>query len=66
MRHFLKDNGQLFERVTSLEYQQIENNKKFDLVFDKLQEKQIKSQRIFYDGQIYDAYNLIIEIIKKS
>jgi len=66
MRHFLKDNGQLFERVTSLEYQQIENNKKFDLVFDKLQERQIKSQRIFYDGQIYDAYNLIIEIIKKA
>jgi len=27
MRHFLKDNGQLFERVTTLEYQQIENNK---------------------------------------
>ena len=66
MRHFLKDNGQLFERVTTLEYQQIENNKKFDLVFDKLQEKQIEKQRIFFDGQIYDAYSLIIEIIKKA
>ena len=66
MRHFLKDNGQLFERVTTLEYQQIENNKKFDLVFDKLQEKQIKNQRIFYDGQIYDAYSLIIDIIKRA
>ena len=66
MRHFLKDNGQLFERVTTLEYQQIENNKKFDLVFDKLQEKQIENQRIFYDGQIYDAYSLIIDIIKRA
>ena len=66
MRHFLKDNGQLFERVTTLEYQQIENNKKFDLVFDKLQEKQIEKQQIFFDGQIYDAYSLIIEIIKKA
>ena len=66
MRHYLRDNGQLFERVTTLEYQQIENNKKFDLVFDKLQEKQIENQRIFYDGQIYDAYSLIIDIIKRA
>ena len=66
MRHFLKDNGELFERVTTLEYQQIENNKKFDLIFDKLQEKQIENQRIFYDGQIYDAYSLIIDIIKRA
>ena len=66
MRNFLKNNGQLFERVTTLEHQQIENNKKFDLVFDKLQEKQIEKQQIFFDGQIYDAYSLIIEIIKKA
>ena len=66
MRKFLLTNGQVFERLTTLEYQQIENNKKFDIVFDKLQEKQIENQRIFFDGQIYDAYNLIIEIIKKA
>ena len=37
MRHFLKDNGKLLERVSTLEYQQIENNKRFELVFDQLQ-----------------------------
>ena len=41
MRKFLLTNGQVFERITTLEYQQIENNKKFDLVFDKLEKKQI-------------------------
>ena len=66
MRHFLCENGQVFERLTTLEFQQIENNKKFNLVFDKLQEKQIENQRIFFDGQIFDAYSLIIEIIKKA
>ena len=66
MRRFLKQNGQVFERLTTLEYQQIANNKKFDLVFDKLQEKQIENQRIFFDGQIYDAYSLIIDIIKRA
>ena len=66
MRHYLKDNGQVFERLTSVEYKLLEYDKKFDLIFDKLQEKQIEKQRIFFDGQIYDAYNLIIEIIKKA
>ena len=61
MRKFITKKGQITERLTS-----IEHDKKFDTVFDKLQEKQIESQRIFYDGQIYDAYNLIIEIIKKA
>ena len=66
MRHFLKENGQIFERLTSVEYKLLEHDEKFDLIFDKLQEKKIESQRIFFDGQIYDAYNLIIEIIKKA
>ena len=66
MRHFLKDNGQVFERLTSVEYKLLEYDEKFDIVFDKLQEKQIKNQRIFFDGQIYDTYSLIIEIIKKA
>ena len=66
MRHFLKENGQIFERLTSVEYKLIEHDKKFDIVFDKLQEKQIENQRIFFNGQIYDAYSLIIDIIKKA
>ena len=66
MRYFLKENGQVFERLTSVEYRLIEHDKKFDIVFDKLQEKQIENQRIFFDGQIYDAYSLIIDIIKKA
>ncbi len=66
MRNFLRSNGQVFERLTSVEYKLLEHDKKFDIVFDTLQEKKIENQRIFFDGQIYDAYNLIIEIIKKA
>ena len=66
MRHFLNENGKVFERMTSMEYKLLEHDKKFDIVFDKSQEKQIEKQQIFFDGQIYDAYSLIIEIIKKA
>ena len=74
MRRFIATNGQVFERLTSIEYRVLEQNKmltehekKFEKVFDELQknEKIGFKQSIFFDGQIYDAYSLIIDIIKK-
>ena len=35
--------------------------KKFDEVFNQLQLEENIKQRIFFDGQIYDAYSLIID-----
>lgn len=66
MRKFLSSNGQLFERLTNVEYKLLEHDKKFDKVFDQLQHEENIKQKIFFEGQIYDAYSLIIDIIKKS
>ena len=75
MRRFIATNGQVFERLTSIEYRVLEQNKmltehekKFEKVFDELQKKEKIEfkQSIFFDGQIYDAYSLIIDIIKKA
>ena len=66
MRKFLILNGQVFERLTNVEYQLQEHNKKFDEVFNQLQLEENIKQRIFFDGQIYDAYGTIIDIIKKA
>lgn len=75
MRKFILNNGQVFERLTNVEYELLEQNKiltdhekKFEKVFDELQKKEEKEfkQKIFFGGQIYDAYSLIIDIIKKA
>lgn len=66
MRKFLMINGQVFERLTSMEYKLLEHDKKFDEVFNQLQLEENIKQRIFFDGQIYDAYSLIIDIIKRA
>jgi len=66
MRKFLMLNGQVFERLTNMEYKLLEHDKKFDEVFNQLQLEENIKQRIFFDGQIYDAYSLIIDIIKKA
>lgn len=66
MRKFISSNGQLFDRLTNVEYKLLEHDKKFDKVFDQLQNEENIKQKIFFEGQIYDAYSLIIDIIKKA
>lgn len=75
MRKFIIRNEQVFERLTNVEYKIFEQNKmltehekKFEKVFDELQknEKIQFKQSIFFEGQIYDAYSLIIDIIKQA
>lgn len=66
MRKFILNNAQVFERLTNVEYKMIEHDKKFDEVFDELQrnKKEEFKQQVFFNGQIYDSYSLIIDIIK--
>lgn len=68
MRRFINVNKNLFEKVIDIENKMdkkfIEQNKKFDIIFDQLQLGENIKQRIFFDGQIYDAYSIIIDIIK--
>lgn len=66
MRKFISSNAQVFERLTNVEYKLLEHDKKFDEVFDSLQKEENFKQKVFFQGQIYDAYSLIIDIIKRA
>ena len=66
MRKFLMINGQIFERLTNMEYKLLEHDKKFEEIFNQLQLEEDIKQRIFFNGQIWDSYSLIIDIIKKA
>ncbi len=70
MRKFINTNKNLFEKVINIENKMdkkfVEQDEKFDIVFDQLQLEENIKQRIFFDGQIYDAYSIIIDIIKKQ
>ncbi len=66
MRKFLMRNGQIFERLTSVEHKLLEHDKKFDEVFNQLQQEENIRQKIFFEGQIYDAYSIIVDIIRKA
>lgn len=62
MRKFLATNGQIFKTLSDVQYKLQEHDKKFDEVFNALQKnKQSEfTQKIFFGGQIYDAYSLQI------
>ena len=75
MRKFIANNGQIFSRLTNVEYKLLEqckelsnHEKKFEKVFNELQKNQEEEfkQKIFFNGQIWDSYSLIIDIIKRA
>ena len=70
MRKFVNINKNLFEKVISIENKMdkkfIEQDKKFDIIFDQLQHEENIKQKIFFEGQIYDAYSIIIDLIKRA
>ena len=68
MREFNSLNAQVFERLTNVEYKLLEHDNKFDQVFNELQnnKEQEFKQKIFFRGQIWDSYELIIDIIKTA
>ena len=68
MRKFIVNNAFVFQEIDVMKTKLLEHDKKFDAVFDELQkDKQAEfKQKIFFNGQIYDAYSLIIDIIKRA
>ena len=66
MRRFISAYGSTFERLTNVEYKLLEHDKKFDELFDLIQTSQEFNQGVFYKGQIYDAFKLIMDIIRSA
>ena len=65
MRRFLASNATIFQRLETIEYKLLESDRKFEDMYSKLEEKTITPrQGIFFDGQIYDAYEFISNLVK--
>lgn len=67
MRRFLQSNAQVFQRLDTLELKQIQTDKKVDRVLDALDEKTaIPKQGIFYDGQVFDAWKFVSDLVRSA
>lgn len=70
MRRLLAANGGLLLRMETLEKRQftheIKTDASFDKVFDALESKSLNpAQGIFFDGQIFDAYVFVNELLRQ-
>lgn len=70
MRRFIANNALLFERISNVELKQLEYQKQTDeklaQIFEYISEHEEASQKVFFDGQIYDAFSLIVSLIQKA
>jgi len=67
MRKFISNNALVFQRLDSLEQKQFKTDEKVDAILDAIESKDVKpKQGIFYDGQVYDAYVFVSDLIKSA
>lgn len=67
MRRFMVANAQVFQRIEALEFKQIENGKKIDEIFSKLDSGELKPKLgVFFEGQMFDAFLLVENLIKRA
>jgi hypothetical protein len=64
MRQFLLHNASVFQRLDQMEWKQLKTDEKIEQIFKALEAGQPQpSQGIFFDGQIFDAYVFVADLI---
>lgn len=74
MRSFLMSNAHMFKRLETIEHNYLlvnrhlsEHDKKFEEVLSRLDDKDSEPiEGFFFEGQIFDAYSLISDLIRKA
>lgn len=67
MRKFIANNALIFQRIDKIEEKQLITDSKLEKVFQALEAKEVKpKQGIFYNGQIFDAYVFVSNLIKQA
>lgn len=67
MRKQLHSNQLLLNRLDRVELKQLEADQKFEQIFSALERKDPDPiQGIFFDGQVFDAYQFVADLVRKA
>ena len=67
MRKMLISNASLFNRLDNIELKQLQADQKFEEIFKALESGKLQSEKgIFYNGQVFDAYKFVSDIIRRA
>ena len=53
-------------RFSNIENKLVEHDQKFNQLFSALDKNELPQKGIFYDGQVFDAYSFIADLIRKA
>ena len=53
-------------RQLKLEDSQVKNEERFKLILDAMQDKKFPSQKVFFDGQVYDAFEQMKKFVRMA
>ena len=66
MRHFMLSNAAVLQRLETVEVKQVTMDHKLNQVLDAMQDKKFPPQKIFFDGQFYDAFVWLKKYIRMA
>ena len=70
MRRFVASNAALFDQIRTVELHQMEYQKTtdelFERVFDYMETHEAPKQKVFFDGQVYDAFELLVSLVQRA
>ena len=77
MRRFLTGNAVMLEHIRALERQQLEDHihqleyqkttlMRFERVFDYMETHDAPRQKVFFEGQVFDAFELLVSLVRRA
>ncbi|WP_165046344.1 ORF6N domain-containing protein [Adlercreutzia sp. ZJ138] len=70
MRHFIASNAAMFEQVRGVELKLLEyqrtTDERFERVFDYMNTHEAPRQKVFFDGQVWDAFELLVSLVHQA
>ena len=64
MRKYISKNLELFQRLDKVENKLLTYDKKFEQIFNALEDKTLPNKGIFFEGQVFDAYKFVSDLIR--
>ena len=65
-KYSLGGHTEVYQRIANIEHHQIEADKRIDEVFRRLDAHTPASQGIFFEGQIFDAYQFVCGLVRQA
>lgn len=66
MRHFIADNAHMFEQIRSIDQRlytlERSTDDRFERIFDYMEAHEAPSQKVFFEGQVFDAFELLVSL----